>query len=198
MVSGFTSNITAALHEFSADADDGVDLRELLHQAVVEATRRVGPLDIRKPWDPPSAAMVLAHVSDKQVRLLQSADVAWQVRDATGVVSMSVSEPVFAGFEAHNIAAIKKIAPGPEGDAQRREVFRATRAKANAEGGYPVVQYGMAQPLAVKEGIVHADAPELVLYSDGWPRLYRNGLEVRLHGDVGFDDATFLHVRAAR
>lgn len=194
-VAAFTSNITMALHELADTADDAVDLRELLHDAVTRATRKTGPIDIKNPWEPPSAAMVLAHVTRDSVRLIQSADVAWQVTSTAGVVGESDSEPVFAGFEAHNLAAVKGLVPGAEGDAYRRDVFRTTRAKANIAGGYPVVQYGMAEPLAVEETVIHAHAPELVLYSDGWPTLEREGLAARLAADSGFDDATYLRVR---
>lgn len=67
---------------------------------------------------------------------------------------------------------------------------------ANASGGYPVVQYGMTSPLAVEEIVVQApDDPELVLYSDGWPKLAREGLGARFAGGSGgFDDATYLLV----
>lgn len=196
VVAAFTSNITMALHELADTADDAVDLRALLHKAVTEATRRTGPLDIKNPWEPPSAAMVLAHVTDTQVRLIQSADVAWQVSNDTGVVAESDSEPVFAVFEAYNLDVVKGLAPGTAGDTKRREVFRTTRAKANVAGGYPVVQYGMSSPLAVEETVVRADTPELLLYSDGWPKLSREGLDARLAGGSGgFDDATYLRVQ---
>lgn len=195
VVSSFTTHITAALHSLAADADDEMDLRELLHEAVTQATRRVGPLDLRNPWEPPSAAMVLAHVSDTQVRLIQSADVAWQVRDSTGVVAESDSEPVFAGFEQHNQSAVAGLARDDEYEARKRGVFRETRAKANAADGYPVVQYGMTSPLAVEEIVVQTPDPELVLHSDGWPKLAREGLGARFAGGSGgFDDATYLWV----
>lgn len=195
-VAAFTSNITMALHELADTADDAVDLRELLHDAVTRATRKTGPIDIKNPWEPPSAAMVLAHVSDNQIRLIQSADVAWQVSTSTGVVAESDSERVFAAFEEYNLDAVKGLAPSAAGDAKRRDIFRTTRAKANAAGGYPVVQYGMTSPLAVEETVVQATSPELVLYSDGWPKLAREGLDARLAGGSGgFDDATLLRVR---
>ena len=114
---------------------------------------------------------------------------------STGVVAESDSEPVFAVLEAYNLAAVKGLAPGAAGDTKRREVFRTTRATANAAGGYPVVQYGMSSPLAVEETVVRDDTPELLLYSDGWPKLAREGLDARLSADSGFDDATMLRVR---
>ena len=196
VVSAFTANITAALHNLATDADDGVDLRELLHEAVMQATRRVGPLDLQNPWEPPSAAMVLAHVSDTQVRLIQSADVAWQVRDSTGVVvDGALSEPVFAQFEVRNQSDVAGLTRGDGFDSARRDVYRRTRAMANASGGYPVVQYGMTSPLAVEEIVVQSPDPELVLHSDGWPKLAREGLGARFAGGSGgFDDATYLWV----
>lgn len=195
VVSAFTANITAALHNLATDADDEVDLRELLHEAVTQATRHIGPLDLRNPWESPSAAMVLAHVSDTQVRLIQSADVAWQVRDSNGVVDESLSEPVFAQFEARNQSDVAGLTRGGGFDSARRDVYRRTRAMANASGGYPVVQYGMTSPLAVEEIVVQASTPDLVLHSDGWPKLAREGLSARLSGGSGgFDDATYLWV----
>lgn len=196
VVSAFTANITAALHNLATDADDGVDLRELLHEAVAQATLHIGPLDLHNPWEPPSAAMVLAHVSDTQVRLIQSADVAWQVRGSNGVVvDEALSEPVFAQFEARNQSDVAGFTRGDGFDSARRDVLRATRSKANAADGYPVVQYGMTSPLAVEEIVVQAPNPELVLHSDGWPKLAREGLGARLAGGSGgFDDATYLWV----
>lgn len=139
--------------------------------------------------------MVLAHVSDTQVRLIQSADVAWQVRDSNGVVDESLSEPVFAQFEARNQSDVAGLTRGGGFDAARRDVYRRTRAMANASGGYPVVQYGMTSPLAVEEIVVQSPDPELVLHSDGWPKLAREGLSARLSGGSGgFDDATYLWV----
>ncbi len=196
VVASFASNISMALHELADTADDAVDLRALLHQAVQQATWQTGPLDLWHPWEPPSAAMVLAHVTDTQVRLIQSADVTWQVSDETGIVGESSSEPEFAGFEAYNISTVARLDRGSNDfAAARRDIFRATRAKANTEGGYPVVQYGMVIPLAVKETVVQANSPELVLYSDGWPKLEREGLAARLAGDSIFDDATYLRVQ---
>lgn len=195
VVASFTSYLTAALHELAKTVPDDVDLRELLHEAVTQATRRVGPLDLQNPWEPPSAAMVLAHVSNTQVRLIQSADVAWQVRDSTGVVDGALSEPVFAQFEARNQSDVAGLTRGGGFDAARRNVYRRTRAVANASGGYPVVQYGMTSPLAVEEIVVQAPDPELVLHSDGWPKLAREGLGARFSGGSGgFDDATYLWV----
>lgn len=196
VVSSFTSYLTAALHELAKTVPDEVDLHILLHAAVILATRRVGPLDLNNPWEPPSAAMVLAHVTDTQVRFVQAADVAWKVSNSAGVVGESDSEPVFAGFEQHNQSAVAGLVRDNEYEARKRDVFRETRAKANAADGYPVVQYGMPNPLAVKEIVVQATDPELVLYSDGWPKLAREGLGARLAGGSGgFDDATYLQVR---
>lgn len=196
VVASFTSYLTAALHELVKTVSDDVDLRELLHAAVILATRQVGPLDLQNPWEPPSAAMVLAHVSDTQVRLIQSADVAWQVRDSTGVVvDGALSEPVFAEFEQHNLSTVAGLARDDKYEARKRDVFRETRAKANAADGYPVVQYGMTSPLAVEEIVVRAPDLELVLHSDGWPKLAREGLGARFSGGSGgFDDATYLWV----
>lgn len=195
VVASFTAHITAALHELAKTVPDDVDLRNLLHAAIILATRQVGLLDLQNPWEPPSAAMVLARVSDTQVRLIQSADVAWQVRDSTGVVGESDSEPVFAGFEQYNQSAVAGLVRDNEYEARKRDVFRETRAKANTADGYPVVQYGMPNPLAVEEIVVQATDPELVLHSDGWPKLAREGLGARLAGGSGgFDDATYLWV----
>lgn len=195
-VAAFTRNITAALHELAATAPDDVDLRNLLHTAVILATRCVGSLDLHNPWEPPSAAMVLAHVSNEEVRLVQSADIAWQINDSNGVVTESLSEPVFAGLEQRSLSAIASLARDDEFERRKRDVFRDTRAKANASDGYPVVQYGMTRPLAVEETVVQATSPELILYSDGWPKLVREGLDARLAGGSGgFDDATYLRVR---
>ena len=193
VVARFAATLSDALHVHAADASDAADLRELLHAAVAEATRQTGPIDVEHPWEVPSAALVLAHVEDDTVRLIQAADVEWHVIGLDGGAG-SVSEPVFLQAmerTEQDIAALDHDTP-----AARRDVYRGVRATMNSTGGYPVVQYGMSRPLEVGEVVVHADAAEVIMHSDGWPKLVREGLGTRLLGTGGFDDATFLHVAA--
>lgn len=55
------------------------DMNDMVRAAVVHATSVLGPIPVGEPWEPPSAAFALAHVTADRVRVVQAGDVAWQV-----------------------------------------------------------------------------------------------------------------------
>lgn len=196
VVAEFARHLSESLCELSPDAGES-DLRLLLFEATAAATRRVGPIAVDNPWDPPSAAVTLAHITSQRVRLVQAADVSWRVTDDAGRVHQRASEPVFARVSARTSGEVSSADPWGTDPGARRAVYRETRSTMNTPGGYPVVQYGMSRPVALDEVVVDAEFPEVVLFSDGWPILRRKGFDRRLHASDGFDDATYLRVRAA-
>lgn len=195
VVAEFARHLSESLCELAPDAGES-DLRLLLFEATAAATRRVGPISVDNPWDPPSAAVTLAHITSQRVRLVQAADVSWRVTGTVGRVEQRASEPTFARVSARTRGEIARVDPWGTDPGARRAVYRETRATMNTPGGYPVVQYDMGQPVAVDEVVVDAQRADVVLFSDGWPILRRKGFDQRLHASDGFDDATYLRVRA--
>lgn len=152
-VAAFTAHLNDSLHGLAAIASDEVDLRQLLSEAVVQATWRIEPRDPFDVWSFPRTSMVLANVTGREVRLIQVGDVAWGVSDDEGVVAESESEPAFAELYQRT-----------------RGESRALRAKANEEeDGYPLVQAGKPGPLPVSVTSVRAFRPEVVLIAGDWP-----------------------------
>lgn len=152
-VAAFTAHLNGSLHGLAAIAsDERVDLRQLLSEAVVQATSRSEPRDPFDVWSFPRTSMVLANVTPREVRLIQVGDVAWHISSNDGTVEESESEPAFA-----------KLYQSTRGES------RALRAKANERDGYPLVQAGKPGPLPVSVTLVRAFRPELVLIAGDWP-----------------------------
>ena len=155
--------------EAQISINNEMPLSNILHKAIENACEKLSVPDGMLECEGPNYTVAMIRINDYDIDYYICADATIMVETDTGVEIMT--DERFTPFEAENIRQIALLADDENKEILKKEIYRATRHKANQPGGYLVTS---VNPDSAKNGlagkIYKRGVKRILLCSDGYTK----------------------------